>query len=248
VEPSGKVDAAGAGKDGLQIDFLSPSTRTVMTLIPFDGQPTAIMCRDVVDNEAYTLGVPENVADLAAAVDQARKDGYTPAVSRAELSVWTDKDRRPTKCAWVLYNTSDNFEKPYCFDAVSKKRIPYMELFGEEEKYQAWENQQIAEMVDRMKHLGDGSAMSRWQRHGDLVNIPCGNEKLLCVRVAVTVNGTTCNMLLPSKPLTADQLRATAGMQQIEITPTPGVAFVEAGSWVPDAEAVARELGRLYDE
>jgi hypothetical protein len=248
VAPSGKVDVAGEGKDGLQIDFLSPSTRTVMTLIPFDGQPTSIGCRGVVDNEAYTLGVPENVADLTDAVACARKDGYTPAVSSAVLSVWTDRDHRPTRCAWVLYNITDTFEKPYCYDAVHKQRIPYMELFGEEEEYQRGINQKIAEMADRMLHSADSSGMSRWQKHGDLVNIPCGNEKLLCVRVAVTVNGTTCNMLLPSKALTADQLSASAGMQQIEITPTPGVAFVEAGSWMPDAEAVARELTRLYDQ
>ena len=178
VAPSGKVDVAGEGKDGLQIDFLSPSTRTVMTLIPFDGQPTSIGCRGVVDNEAYTLGVPENVADLTV------------------LSVWTDRDHRPTRCAWVLYNITDTFEKPYCYDAVHKQRIPYMELFGEEEEYQRGINQKIAEMADRMLHSADSSGMSRWQKHGDLVNIPCGNEKLLCVRVAVTVNGTTCNMLL----------------------------------------------------
>jgi hypothetical protein len=248
VDASGKVDVAGVGKDGSQIDFLSPSTRTVMTLIPMDGQPTAIMCRAVVDNEAYTFGVPDNVADLTDAVNLARKDGYTPAVTQAVLSVWTDKDHRPTRCAWVLYNSGDQDIRPYCYDAVHKERIPYMELFGEEEKYQASINKQIDEMVDRMQHGGDSGAMGRWQKHGDLINIPCGSEKLLCVRVPVTINGMTVNMLIPSKPLTADQLRDTANYQQMMITPTPGVAFVEAGGWVPDTEAVAAELARLYDQ
>jgi hypothetical protein len=249
VDASGKPVVSGVGKDGLDIIFLSPSTRTVMTLIPMDSYPTQIMCRDVVDNEAYTFGVPNNVAEIAEAIDFARKDGYTPAVTHTELSVWTDKDHRPTRCAWVLYNSGDQSIKPYCYDAVRKVRIPYMELFGEEEKYQAWINQKINEMADRMQHGGSSSdAMGRWQKHGDLINIPCGNEKLLCVRIPVTVNGTTVNMLIPSKPLTADQLRATADYQQLEITPTPGVAFVEAGGWVPDVETVSRELSRLYDQ
>ena len=248
VVDSGKPMIAGVGKEGkLDIQFLSPSTRTVMTLLPQDGLPTSILCRDVVDNEAYTFGIPAKIADLSTAIEAARKDGYTPAIREAELSVWTDKDHRPTRCAWVLYNSGGDI-KSYCFDAVRNVRIPYDELFGETEKYLAWENKQIAEMAERMRHGANDGAMSRWQRHGDLVNIPCGSEKILCVRVAVTVNGTTCNMLMPSKPLTAEQLRASAALQQIQITPTPGVAFVEAGSWVPDEESVARELARLYDQ
>jgi hypothetical protein len=241
---NGHVSFARRSPTDFRAMFRSPASGKCLMVLKQQNLPVHTFPVDRL-SDINRFAVPLDVADLTEAVDRSRRDNYKPDITRAELRVFTAPDGQPIRCAWVLYNFSPQFTHPYCYDAVKNQRIPYLELFAEQEAYQAEINKRINEMVDKLQNINYGQ-MAPWRQHGDLVDVPFGESKVQCARVPVSINGATVNMLVPMKALTSEQARAASHFQQVGISVPPGVAFVEAGGFLADASVVARTLEQTY--